>query len=267
MNRFNSVYAITLSVLALVGCVDEETTAARDADQPEIDCRDASKVCSEGLSCVQNAAAWTCQPAVDAGEPELDSGRQLSEDAGEGEQHPCGEAGDCGAGDAGLIDFEDAGEAYLYTHIVVVDTSVDENSTGTAGADICGIAVVCGDTALIGSVSSYLSGTGGVCLEQNVTCGTDRSDSAAVEDDGRQCDASSAPSDYMSLGMGGWISVEFNSALDGCEVTVSELQGRDEEGFDVYACNGDSYTRRNAEACVLIGSSDGGEFLGAIPAE
>lgn len=180
-----------------------------------------------------------------------------------------GEGGAGGEGDAGGIGGEGGGGA-AYDTIVIVDTSTDTNAAGTPGADICGVSVECEGTSINATaVSSDPGMSDDICGEGEPNCSADRGDSAAIEDDGSTCEAASSPdSDYMSLGMGGWVSANFGErALNGCTITVVELVGGDEEGYDVYACMGDSDDPANSTDCVMIGASSGGDFSGAIPAE
>ncbi len=179
-----------------------------------------------------------------------------------------GDGGEGGAGGAGGAGGEGGGGAAAYDRIIVVDTSAEENMAGTPGSDICGISVECEGTSINASAESNEPGDGDICGDGDEGCSADRGDSAAVEDDGSACDPASSPdSDYMSLGIGGWVSTSFGQDINGCTVSVVEHSGNDAESFTVYACMGDSDDPANADTCTEVASSSGGNATGAVPAE
>ena len=180
-------------------------------------------------------------------------------------EEPVGGSGgaDEGTGGAGGAPVE-----ATYSWIELSDLSVIENGQGTPGADICGVAVECGEEP-VASVSVALeAGTGAVCSEVNPPeCSAVRDDPAAAMDDGMSCDAESAPSDYVSVGVGGRLWFDFGQDLRGCTVTVVELEGRDDEPYEVRVCA--DATRDDClddGVPVALSAEGGGALTIAVPA-
>lgn len=184
-----------------------------------------------------------------------------------------GAVGDGGVGGTdgdGGVEGDGGATAPELTRIVIVDTSDDENAAGTPGADICGVSADCGARALTGSASIDQSETDNICDERGKTvggsqCSANRHDPAAAEDTGAACVAASAPvSDYIALGLGGILTVDFDQDLRGCTINVVELEGRDAESYEVHACPADAEV--GSDDCVLLGTADGGNFSEEVPA-
>ncbi|MEZ4469396.1 MAG: hypothetical protein R3F60_01070 [bacterium] len=128
-------------------------------------------------------------------------------------------------------------EAPAMDWVLVIDDSEAENMAGTPGADICGMTVTC-DGAAVAAVAALLTpGDGELCDTVREGCSAVRTDPNAARDDGSSCEGGSNPSDYVSLGIGGLLSVQFAQALPGCDLEVVELVGNDAEAYDVYVCD------------------------------
>jgi len=153
-----------------------------------------------------------------------------------------------------------------YDWVLVIDDTTDENMNGTPGADICGITATCAG-ASVGAVAALLtSGDGDLCDMIREGCSADRTDPTAAQDDGSSCEAGSAPSDYVSIGMGGILSVDFGQDLSGCTLNVVELVGNQVEGYEVYVCsdnNTDAGTCLNDAA--LETAATGGDVEVTVP--
>ncbi|MBM4292254.1 MAG: hypothetical protein FJ138_13135 [Deltaproteobacteria bacterium] len=160
-------------------------------------------------------------------------------------------------------------EAPVYSVIVIVDQTSDVNDDGTPGVDICEVDIVCGegvrarldeDNSGIGSnICDGSNGENCVCqdivIEPTCTSEIDRSNFRIADND-EGCDASERGkvSAYVSLGIGGYIAFDLDGAdANGCQVTVEEKQGSDEESYSVLACPADF--NGNADNCVLIDSA------------
>ena len=140
-----------------------------------------------------------------------------------------GQGGQGGQGGAG-------GGGATYDWVLVIDDSAEENMAGTPGVDICGISANCGGN--VASVAALLTpGDGELCDSVREGCSAVRTDPNAARDDGSACEGGSNPSDYVSLGIGGLLSVQFAQALPGCDLEVVELVGNDAEAYDVYVCD------------------------------
>lgn len=141
-----------------------------------------------------------------------------------------------------------------YRYLIVEDDSVDEGRTGAAGADICWVVAECGGEAVVAVSASLEVGQGLVCdgMSMDAPCetGVDRRDPAAALGDEMRCEAESAPSDYVSLGLGGLLVVEFESDLSGCVAVLYVLEGRDEDRYRVYVCATPTLAE---ETCLLDG--------------
>jgi hypothetical protein len=121
--------------------------------------------------------------------------------------------------------------------VVIFDDSNEDYGTGTAGADICGVVARCDGQRLTGVQSLYEAGAGDICNRSGPGCQADRGNPEAALDDGESCSPDSVPSDYLSLGLGGELGINFNRDLRGCNVTVREYDGADPERVEVYVCN------------------------------
>lgn len=145
-------------------------------------------------------------------------------------------------------------EPVEYRYVIVEDASIEVGRAGTAGADICSVVVECFGEALVAVSASLEVGQGVVCdgMSTDAPCedGVDRRDAAAALTDGTRCVAESAPSDYVSLGLGGGLAVEFAVDLAGCEVLIEALAGRTDEPYGVYVCATPMITD---ETCLLDG--------------
>lgn len=132
-----------------------------------------------------------------------------------------------------------------FNTVLIKDTTAEENMAGTPGVDICGITAMCNGTE-ISPVSADLVaehfGTGDICSGPDspagIGCSTDRSDPALAADDGATCEAASNPSDYVSIGLDGWLTVTFDQDLAGCDLTIVELSGGAQtESYTVDVCD------------------------------
>lgn len=121
--------------------------------------------------------------------------------------------------------------------VVIFDDTNQDHGSGTAGADICGVVARCDGRRLTGVQALYEPGSGDICNANGPGCRSDRGNPQAALDDGGRCAADSVPSDYISLGLGGELGVNFNRDLRGCNVTVREYEGSDPERIEVYVCN------------------------------
>lgn len=127
-----------------------------------------------------------------------------------------------------------------YRYIIIADGTTDENSGGTPGADICGLFANCGADDFTAAGANMGIGAGTVCdgYNMNPPCedGVNRANPTAALDYGDFCEYTSNPSDYVSLGLTGELAVEFNVDLTGCNITIFELEGIQNEPYSVYAC-------------------------------
>ena len=164
------------------------------------------------------------------------------------------------------VDGEDPVYA-AYTWVALTDLSVVENASGTPGADVCGVVAECGDGEVVGLSAVVDPGAGEVCSEVDPPdCSAVRNDPAAALDEGLSCEAVSAPSDYVSMGVGGSLWVDLGQDLQGCTVTIVELQGHDDEPYEVRVCADDSYDDCLDDGSPLGLSSDsGGDVSVEVP--
>jgi len=154
--------------------------------------------------------------------------------------------------------------AGIYNTLLIVDYSTEENQAGTPGADICGVSAVCNGRPLA-SVAALLSlGDGELCDSIRAGCPADRTDPNAARDNGAQCEPASAPSDYVSLGMGGVLAVQFAESLRGCTAEVVELVGNQDEGYEVYVCTDSQGTECLNESPIGV-VDHGGSIVVLIP--
>lgn len=143
----------------------------------------------------------------------------------------------------------------VYSWLIIEDASEDMNTAGAPGADICGVEFSCPDTLDGQRVQGYGveaildPGAGEHCIEgesvNGEPCFADRDDArAALDAPQLPCEADSAPSHYVALGLGGRLAVRVDtnaaslgaSGLLGCEVVVHERPGREREGYRVSVC-------------------------------
>lgn len=192
-------------------------------------------------------------------------------DVEDGEDTPDGAFGDGGFGG----DFGDGGfEGPTFSFLAIVDASPEENMAGTAGADICGIEVICPGGEFTGSMAVLEAGEGSLCTEEIPgECSTTRADPAAAEDTGAACEPASNPSHYVSMGIGGVLTIQIVDDegnpvnLEGCTVNIVELVGGDAEAYEVYACeDGDTELTTCTEA-PIADQLDGGNLTFDVPEE
>ena len=157
--------------------------------------------------------------------------------------------------DASVEAVDEGFNIYLaYWTLVIVDTSAEENFSGMPGVDICGVKV----DEEVGSpeVTQYRPGDGGVCMSGDERC-SDRSDVHAAEDDGTSCDDRSVPSDFVSLGMGGRLVLQFHEPIDGLDVTIVEHAGAENESYIVFVCEEENPTHPERD-CKRVGAAEHG---------
>ncbi len=153
-----------------------------------------------------------------------------------------------------------------YKYLVLVDNSEDENGAGTPGSDICGVQVVCGEEAMTGDEAWLYQGAGYMCDEIGQNCATARNMPISALDAGDSCEPESSPiSDYVSVGIGGILALEFAQDLQGCSVRINEHQGQDREGFEVYVCKDATMSDCLGDTPVFE-SRFGGEVTGEVEA-
>lgn len=148
------------------------------------------------------------------------------------------------------VEAEPEAPAPVYQWLIVEDASDDMNTAGAPGADICGVEFHCADGLEGYGVEAILTpGAGEHCRAggsvNGEPCYADRDDpQAALGAPQLPCEADSAPSHYVALGLGGRLAVRLNTAgatlgaggLLGCEIVVHERPGREREGYRVSVC-------------------------------
>lgn len=153
--------------------------------------------------------------------------------------------GGTGGGDGG----EDPGVDFTY--VLIVDDSDEVAANGTPGVDICGVRAKCGSGTLSPIDAELYPGDGGICGEDlpvgTAECSADRADPEVVFNYG-SCNATSNPSDYVSLGVGGTLVVEFGEDLQGCTIEILEATGGNprDEYATVSVC-----ADANGSECIL----------------
>ena len=172
-----------------------------------------------------------------------------------GEGGSAGEGGGAGEGGAG-------GGGLTFTNVLIIDDSTEENMNGTPGADICGVSSSCGN-----AIAAVLNpGDGELCDSVREGCSANRADASAAQDDGSSCEADSDPSDYVSLGMGGTLSVQFSADQSGCTIDVVELVGNQDEGYEIYVCAGaDASSDCLNNGAAVGGAANGGSVSVQVP--
>ncbi len=192
------------------------------------------------------------------------------------EEGECNEAGVCtdgGAGGAGGAGGEGGfggeggaggGAELSFTHVILTDTSADENGAGTPGVDICSVVSSCGTPV----EAQLILGGGTLCEEVGDDCSADRTDPTAALSVEMECEPVSAPSHYVSTGMGGQLIVIFGETQAGCDLTINELAGNDDESASVMVCTGveqddDCLTTADGSTDLITGAS--GEFSVSVP--
>jgi hypothetical protein len=157
------------------------------------------------------------------------------------------------------------GSPALYDYLLIVDSSEEENRSGTPGADVCGVSAICNGVEIVATTAALAPGTGSICMAGDPMCATDRANPDAALDDGVACDDASVPSDYVSLGMGGVLTVGFAQDLRGCEVDVIENpRGATRESYFVLVC-ADRFGDNCLEGQPLIEVAHGGNAAFDVP--
>ncbi len=137
------------------------------------------------------------------------------------------------------------GLSVIGPYIVVADETEGIAINGD-GADIDAVEFVCG-----GAEGFALRGMGRL---------HDGADPASAIGAPQGCDDPSACA--TSLGIGGWLVVELDGAVDlrGCTVRVYEVSDRSDEVFRVHACPGFAFEGN----CRSLGSAEDGETLEVV---
>lgn len=181
----------------------------------------------------------------------------------------CADAGEAGGnggeGAAGGVGGEGGVADVVFDTLLLFDDGSMDDGNGTTGADFCGVKADCASP----TSATLTQGGGSLCEAEGPGCAADRTDANAILDDGSDCDAGSAPSDYVSVGGDGSIAVEFDNSLAGCEVTVIEFAGATQEAWSAFVCDGanlDNATCVNNDAPVHEAAA-GGEATFTVPAE
>jgi hypothetical protein len=179
-----------------------------------------------------------------------------------------GGMGGMGGGAGGMGGGAGGGGGDVYDTIYILDTSAEENTAGTPGADICGVTANCGADDLTGDEADLTAGAGEVCNVGEPNCSADRDDPNAALDDGASCEAASNPSDYVAIGVDGSLAITFAQDLRGCSIEVIENnQGATPEGYDVFLCTDATATNcTTAEGTALHSQPNGGNAAFDIPA-
>lgn len=166
-------------------------------------------------------------------------------------------------------------EPVTYSWLHIVDDSPTEEGRGGDGVDICGVYARCDGEQWVGALGTYFLGAGEVCdgttLDGVCETGVDRTNPNDALDAGERCrphaENEAPPSDFVSLGLGGRLSLEFDVDLRGCEITVVEQGEGVVEAYDVYVCTAD---RLSADDCLgdglsLAHAEEGGTLTFAAP--
>ena len=144
----------------------------------------------------------------------------------------------------------------IYNTIVILDSTNEINNKGTPGVDIAEVDFDCPDGIdRSGSADGELGSD--VCDGDNDAncvcrvevldfCGaTDRGDFRSAED--------GDPETYVSLGIEGLVQFKFTGDVNGCEVSIFEVQGRNPEAYQVFACQDGALEADNPEElCVEV---------------
>lgn len=170
---------------------------------------------------------------------------------------------------------DNAGTVTPYPFAVIVDISTDENTDGTAGADICGVVAECEGEVRYGVISAFEVGGGAICGqtdEEIPACGANgtANDPTQGIDDGAQCtlefDPETGAANYVSLGMGGTLILDFSGDLQGCSLSVIEHAGDDTEGYSVKLCAALDNGGADLSRCVSEQrATEGGSTTTLIP--
>lgn len=188
----------------------------------------------------------------------------------EGECNEAGVCADGGAGGEGGVGGGIGGEGGegggaeepVFDQVIIEDTSADENMAGTPGVDICSVASDCGEPT--GAMLEMGGGT--LCTAVGEGCSAVRTDANAALSFEMDCEALSDPSHYVSLGMGGTLTVMFGESQAGCGLTIIELEGNDAESFDVSVCTADGDCLTTSDGSAVLGSGNGGSASIQVPA-
>ncbi|MFN3198281.1 MAG: hypothetical protein ACE366_07655 [Bradymonadia bacterium] len=164
-----------------------------------------------------------------------------------------------------------------FVYVVIRDVSEGYNDEGTPGVDICGVSFVCDDgTEGWASRAELDTGAGFICGEDDLECLADRGDAmAAIGQPEAFCEPRSVPSEYVSLGVGGELTLrmmvpgdpgalEARGGLAGCTLVVHELDGMTHEAYTVNVCDsaaGDNCQSENP----MVMASNGGSVSVEVP--
>ncbi len=121
-----------------------------------------------------------------------------------------------------------------YRWLILVDTT-ELSDPRTPGADICGASYDCGGAIETADVAILGEGEGEVCPGAP-DCASPRNDPDAALDDGVACSHEADPSDYVSLGVGGDLALQFDRGLRGCMVQITDRDGDTPESYAIYVC-------------------------------
>lgn len=121
----------------------------------------------------------------------------------------------------------------VFDTLLLFDDASPEEPANSAGADFCGVFTACARP-----VDAQLTlGAGAVCERIEQECGIPRTDPTAILEDGTACDADAEPSDFVSVGSDGSIAVIFDGDLAGCEITVVEFAGDQDDQWSAFVCD------------------------------
>ncbi|MEZ4467928.1 MAG: hypothetical protein R3F60_01745 [bacterium] len=154
--------------------------------------------------------------------------------------------------------------------VFVVDASSGVSEVGAPGADICGLVATCEGTSVPTVAALLTPGDGDLCYDVGDGCPTVRADPNAARDDGADCAVASSPSDYVSLGFGGFLVVHFDRDLRGCVVQVTEATEPDGDAldaYDVFVCDDGDLASATcvANGAPLITAPMGGNVRVTVP--
>jgi hypothetical protein len=160
-----------------------------------------------------------------------------------------------------------------YRWVIVVDNSVEDGMMGSAGVDICGAVAQCEGATATGSEATIIFGEGMVCGQPDAfgeICATtpERNNPRTATEEGN-CRDREDESGYVSLGLEGILSIDFNQDLRGCTVIVREDGNAGTEAYKVYVCtNGDAVPARESTECIggtYLADQAGGEVQISVP--
>jgi len=192
------------------------------------------------------------------------------------EAGPCDDWGGLDSGTSqGTETDAEAEDTTQYGWVIIVDNTVQDDMSGSAGVDICGIIAQCDGATSNGTDSVIAFGEGMVCGQPDAfgeVCATNpvRNNPRAAEDDGSCRDPSDEQSAYVSLALEGILSVDFSQDLRGCTITVREDGDVGmTEAYKVYVCmNSDSVPTRESDECIgrtFLDETQAGELIISVP--